>query len=970
MAQYWDSLTEEQNRILGPWLKYQGHDGEYKGYCIRHETPGRSKPSAGYNFELGTWNCMAGDCGAKGTIAGAMKLAASMIDSNEDEDGNVVAFRPRSELDKAKASSDAIKKDFPTNDKQVYEFCQMLCDPAASKIFASLTGAKGLTTETAAKWRLGVNPDKKHELVIPIYYGGELVDVKAYNPRNKQRKMRHVWTGTKVHIYGEDVLADNDTVVLCEGEPDTWVANQNGVPAVTSTGGAKTPIGPYRNMFRDKRVYVCYDADKDGAQQGPLRAEELYGIAAEVYVVNLRPHLPKDGKDVADFFNNGGTASEFKNVLQESDLYMPKTALKDPPAPTKADLVPLLETLNMEADSPRAVNAVVVGVPSSDQPWRVPKRINGACTQDKGDACNSCPMLVFNGDRTLELEPNNPSIAEFLEVGIINRVKLCLRLLGAKCSTNITVTEEESMHVEDLMIAPRIEDSDDINGFQRRALAVGAQRQNASDQINAIVQEIPDPKTQRSVLLAWGISQLDSSIDSFRMTDETAAELEVFVPRKGQSPLDKMLEIGREMGHSVTGITNRELLHVALDIAWHSVLTFDLGTIDTDVKGWVDAAIVGDTRTGKTQAAERLCRHYREGALWSCEGSSFAGLVGGAEKSNGGSWFIQWGVIPRYDRRLVILDEFSGMTAMTAEQGIIEKMSSVRSSGVASITKIAAANANARTRLLWISNPKPEFGMLGAQKGGGVRALKSLIKAPEDIARFDYFIAVAADEVDADTPDGRPAIYTSDACANLLRWAWSRTSGQIVISQEVSEHIGIVVKQLKRDYPPNPDVPLIQSENVRLKIARIACSIAARTFSCDMTLESLVVTTEHVDDAVRFLNLLYGNEFNGYRRQAEQRAEARREPDTGEVEEMVTKLNNATQNNPELLGLLMDTFEQGQYLTARLIEGARIGVSRVILRELHSNGIVTAPEGNGTNRFAMMTRVAYDAAKILEAKDG
>jgi hypothetical protein len=60
------------------------------------------------------------------------------------------------------------------------------------------------------------------------------------------------------------------------------------------------------------------------------------------------------------------------------------------------------------------------------------------------------------------------------------------------------------------------------------------------------------------------------------------------------------------------------------------------------------------------------------------------------------------------------------------------------------------------------------------------------------------------------------------------------------------------------------DPPLVQAANARIKIARVAIAIAARTFSTDDSCEKIVVTKEHVQDAVKFMDVLYDMPTLGY----------------------------------------------------------------------------------------------------------
>jgi DNA replicative helicase MCM subunit Mcm2 (Cdc46/Mcm family) len=79
-------------------------------------------------------------------------------------------------------------------------------------------------------------------------------------------------------------------------------------------------------------------------------------------------------------------------------------------------------------------------------------------------------------------------------------------------------------------------------------------------------------------------------------------------------------------------------------------------------RGWLELLIIGDTRTGKSEVAVRLCKFFNAGEVVSCEAASFAGIIGGLQQYGGAKeWSINWGAIPINDRRLVVLDECGGL---------------------------------------------------------------------------------------------------------------------------------------------------------------------------------------------------------------------------------------------------------------------------------------------------------------------
>jgi hypothetical protein len=328
-------------------------------------------------------------------------------------------------------------------------------------------------------------------------------------------------------------------------------------------------------------------------------------------------------------------------------------------------------------------------------------------------------------------------------------------------------------------------------------------------------------------------------------------------------PLKKMVEISKALSQHVTRIHGRPEMHALMDVTFHSVLSFNFAG-EMVARGWLESLVVGDTRTGKSLAAERLVRHFGGGELISCEAASFAGVVGGLQQMGGKDWAVTWGVIPLNDRRLVVLDEISGLTPEE-----IGQMSDIRSSGQAKLIKIQQETTWARTRLLWLGNPR---NATMANYTYGVDAIKPLIGNAEDIARFDLAMACTLFDVPAETinqPAGSGELrYTSEACHAMLMWCWTRTPDQIQFYKQAEQKVFDLANEMGRRYIEDP--PLVQAANIRIKLARLAAAIAARTFSTDKDFEKVIVKPEHVGAAARLMNVLYGMPTFGYRERSKE----------------------------------------------------------------------------------------------------
>jgi len=291
-------------------------------------------------------------------------------------------------------------------------------------------------------------------------------------------------------------------------------------------------------------------------------------------------------------------------------------------------------------------------------------------------------------------------------------------------------------------------------------------------------------------------------------------------------------------------------------------------------RGWAEGFILGDSGQGKTEMSLCLLNHYGVGDRVQGEGSSTAGLIGGLERL-GDRWILVWGRIPQMDRRLLIIDEFSGVSADD-----VAKLSDIRSTGIAEITKIRTERASARTRLIMMSNTRD--GQPLGSYNTGAEALKEVFGHAEDVRRLDFAMCVASNEVDVETlnvsSQKSEHIYTTDLCRNLVLWAWSRTADQVIISQGVEDIILKYAAELSERY--SAYIPLIEPADTRVKLARLSVACACRCYSADDK-GNVIVKPEHVEFVHGFLRSCYDSPFMAYDLYSER---SRSETDIAEAE--------------------------------------------------------------------------------------
>lgn len=855
-------MAIEAPDVLKPWLVSDEGGGEWRGFCINCEDPKRSKtPSAGYNLVKGVWHCM-GKCDARGSIP---TLVRKIKSGELPAKSNVLKF-PVKGGDSKKADNGVPMEDripLPDDSQLTRWTKQLLADDDRMKYLRVKRGIDDV--ELIKHLRLGYDR-RRQRYTIPIFdEAGELANVRMYKPNaqgpNKMISWGKGWGNGR--IYGHDTLSEFDTILLCEGEWDRIVALQNGLNAVTDTAGAKVFKPEWAKFFKGKNVYIAYDEDETGKRGAQRVRRVLEDVAESIYGVTL--DLDVKGGDVTDFFLAGRVKDDMIERMGVAAKWYGREAERK--VPTKGKPVSLTESQNPE----NGTIEVVTMIAGKSQSFAAPRKLVGICDQSAGAKCNTCYFAATDGQREKTFDKDDPVLLQFMGTAeSIARTRLYPKMLDANCTNHVNIVATEEYAIEELLVTPSVEHrGDDAEPpIMRSVYSVGTYKTQANQLARIVGVQRPHPRDQSMVLHGWHYERVAQDIDTFNMTPAIMASLRRFRPKEGQTPLDKCYEIADDLAANVTHIYGRPQLHVGYDLVWHSATSFMFeGKAVT--KGWLECLVIGDTRTGKSETAASLIKHYKSGVMRPLEGSSFAGLVGGAMNNNGAaSWLVKWGLIPLNDRRLVVLDEMSGLFGVNGDKGILAEMSSIRSEGKAQITKMGHNETSARTRLIWISNPIDGHTTLSQSYDGCITAIQELVRNPEDIARFDFVMAAAQTDVESkviNSPRHKrvPHRHTTKFASDLVMWAWSRRADQIKFLNGTEALIYQKAESMGRRYVEDP--PLLQRANARLKIARLAVAIAARTFSSDRTGEFIMVKKIHVRAAAQFLDDIYGHEAMGYR---------------------------------------------------------------------------------------------------------
>ena len=771
----------------------------------------------------------------------------------------------------------------------------------AKSLMQWLLEKKGINSDTVTNNRLGWDGTR---ITIPIRNKfGQVVNVRRYdrNAQGNDKFMNYATGWGTARLFPADMLQQAQ-LLICEGEWDALLAGQLGLPAITNTGGAGTWKKEWNDRFEGKTVVICYDVDQAGRDGSRKVAEALWGVAKTIFVLQL-PLSEPPGADISNYFLDGGqTREDLLELIKRTSPYAPpkpKTGPTPLPPAGSVQQVPLEQAREARyIHKPVQFDALCMGKDTS--PYIVPKTVEWKCeVYGSRKICGGC-SLGGNGQLTQSVG-STVNILDLIRVAKTQKQGTLSSWAGvAKCPMP-TFEETETQIVEEVLFTEHIdamsfEKEEESRHIVQNAFNIAdkeAIHTNRSYRVAAV--GVPDPWQQKITFIVQGVEPLQDTVESFKLPEGGFERLSQHfsVPEDTVEALDARFQaINDDHSHNVSHIFGRSDLHTFIDLVYHSVRGFYFER-ELIPRGWLDALVIGDTRTGKSETATELVHHYGVGEMVLAEQASIAGLIGGLQQVGDKRFYLTWGKIPMNDSRLVVLDEVSGL-----EVEDIAQFSGIRSSGVAELTKIVSEKTYSRTRLLWLSNPRT--GAALRTYSPGVKAVVELIGKSEDVARFDIAMAAATDEVDPSEIHTQRAredipkhVYTSDVCKELVLWVWSRKPTQIHFLPETIATIYKHALILGRSY--SSEIPLVESASIHVKIARIAAAVAGRTFSTEDG-ENLIVKPVHVEFAVKFINYVYSKQSFDYRgfSQAKISAEQKALEHTEEVLEYVAAFPEVT----------------------------------------------------------------------------
>ncbi len=696
-------------------------------------------------------------------------------------------------------------------------------------------------------------------LAIPCFKNGKLVDIVRYNINKIEDKPKVLRNSNSLsgNIIPFDLWEkDKRTTVICEGEKDMLVARSQGFNAISITGGAQygdlqKDLLPY---FKDRVVYIVYDNDNAGREGANKLYKMLSDFSNNILITSIGKVCLENKEDVADFFiKYNKNSDDFKELLKNNSTKPTENELKT---------VKNKYSLNFSKISDNIENSVMRKLLKSKF------QIVATCTEMYSvhefvefkpinkDEDNS--IIGEKGNKKPKfwhLQDNLSNFMEFIEMGVKYKdlAPTFARILGIKVNKGEIVGYKPEFGklktVYKYTVADEVVENDDyvsevtVDMYAFEPLDIG-------NNYEIEYKLYPHPKDgQRIVAVATKIVKTNDKLET--LDSEMLNSLSLF---KVTSTIEeKVQDLYISAKNHIAPYLNHDLW-LMCDLVFNSPLDI---TYINPIRGALDVFILGDTRTGKSETSRALRDLYNFGSVIPLKTATTQSLIGGTSDRDKKT---KLGVLPREHKGIVLLEEYSG-----APQEFLKTMTEIRSSGILKLYRVNSGELKApcKLRMITISNcTSNDDGMprLLSIFPNGVEPLVELVNSAEDIARYDAFMLVPRV-----TTRMNPFESTLSAVnmidkkhyENKIKWVRSLTADEIVINEEVGNHIFKRSQQLNNLFECN--FTLFGAETDK-KLARFSCALATMLCNTDDTNRNIIVTKEHVDYIYDFFIRLYNND--------------------------------------------------------------------------------------------------------------
>ena len=821
-------FNKEETAVRCPFPHHTGHGLEYQ----------ENRPSAHVNKVKRVFNCKA--CGASYSEVG---FIAAVLDCTYE-----VAIK--------------INNQFTNDSDDLFSWKELKLPESINDKSLALGISQTVIDE------LNIRSEYGDDIGFPVLMFNKLLDSRNYRPGGdpKIRSRKGALTGLIIPFDLWRESFEDKWTILCAGEKDMAVARSNGLNAITLTGGEQS-LPLFKGPFKNRKIAICYDNDDAGIKGANKIAAHLFDVAQEIKVITKFHDVCKNnGEDITDYFTKyNKTRADLIQCIKDTPIYTLIDAQQE-----RERTQPLI-TL-MEATQPKYINRVVRSniqvVATFDTTFVMPTTISAKKISMSGDPKSD--KMLLNEERTwyfsedtaadmLKLVDNN-----FNEEQIRLNIRDILKI--SKNEKDVVTYKPTKESVYKCSVTDYFEmNMKDVTQIEFVAYSL-KRKLESGKRYRATYKLVPHPyKGQQLIMIILGVEDASDSVSNFVISDLVKSQLDVVRTMRGT--VNSKINTLTEKVKSFIGYNGYNQLIQCFDLAYHTVLEFNFGNVK-NVRGYLDTLIVAESRVGKSTTAEALQKLYGLGTFTSLAGSSatIAGLIGGSNKVASGGYQTRAGAIPQNHRGLMILEELG-----KSNNQILKELTDIKSSNQVRITRVTGSlTLPALVRMITITNVKSTGDRPRSINSypNGIDILIELIGTPEDIARFDLMLILGSKGNTTIDPFWEPEKpLDEEIYKTRVRWVWSRTADQVIISKELGVYIIEQCNLLNNEF--NSYIKIFGTEAWK-KVTRLAIAVAGYLVSTDDTYQNIIVKEEHVDYAIKFMRDLYDNTTFRFKEYVEQ----------------------------------------------------------------------------------------------------
>ena len=780
-----------------------------------------TKPSASINKDMGAFNCFV--CGRHG---------------NELEFAQMLTGLPKEDIIKGHLVQEELEDDYSNWEQLQHQDLLNDFDMLLKLNDLNITG------QVIESVKLGKITNK---LATPVFINGKLKNVARYNINKLPNtpKVEYMPNSKTGDIVPFDLWKNNfNNTVICEGEKDMLVARSYGMNAITLTGGSQSSIKPeYLENFRNRNVYIVYDND-DAGRTGAKKLYKQLIDYCNVFITNISSVCKEEKEDISDFFNKYNKSREdFIYILENNSRQLTQNELKDIKTKTSLNFSKLSDNIKNSIIK-RNVRSSLQIIATCLDTFAIPEyavfKLKDGIEADKRKTVSW--FLKDSSGNFLELMEGKIKTKDIPDI----LASICKLPKKWYDFYNLELGKEKTIYK--CVVTDEVKDNEEektnettIDLYSFIPLEIG----NSYDLDYKL---FPHPREgQKLIAVATNIRQTNYEFD--KNNDEYLKSLDKFkVTTTINDKINELYESARCHISPHSHYLDKKMWFM-MDLVFNSPLDI---TYNGKIRGALDVFILGDTRTGKSEASKNLTKLYDFGEVIPLKTATVASLIGGTDERLKRT---KLGALPRHHKELAVLEEFSG-----APMDFIKSLTEIRSSNIVKIYRVAGeVKAPCKLRMITISNPIA-YGTNLAQLisyPNGIEPLNELIKSPEDIARYDAFMLITQQPLlDPNQNRLKEELKINEACYKVKsKWIKSLKSENVIISEELGNYMFSKALELNNIF--SCSFPVFGSETNK-KIARLSSALACMLCNT-VDYENVIVTKEHVDVIVNFLKSIYDN---------------------------------------------------------------------------------------------------------------